>query len=129
MSLVFRNAPLQEMLVELRWTADLSLMAGQIAHDDGATSASVTDPFEQSMPFLNALDAALAECGYLHVTHFPMADWRVGDVPLRRWRQPNDPTVAIQAGLGVYSIHGSPPYQSWKAFRSRVSVRCRRLWW
>jgi uncharacterized protein (TIGR04255 family) len=45
---------------------------------------------------------------------------RVGDVPLRRWRQPNDATVAIQAGLGVYSIHGFPPYQSWKAFRSRV---------
>jgi uncharacterized protein (TIGR04255 family) len=121
----FVKAPLVELIAELRWTP---IMASGEPIPQGPEPGNPAQPvflltdtkFEE---FFMRLGGELFQAGFqrserLVPPGFPTVPYQ----PIVRYRSDTVPTKSVlyQVGSGVFSIHGVPPYRSWKEFSPSV---------
>lgn len=125
MAISFAKAPLVELIAELRWVP--TTPSGQPipqGPDPGNPLQPVlllTDTkFEE---FFMRLGGELFQVGFQRSERLvPPGFPSVPHQPIVRYRSDKAPnkSVLYQIGSGVFSVHGVPPYQSWKEFAPSV---------
>jgi uncharacterized protein (TIGR04255 family) len=118
----FKNAPLVELVAELRWGPQMALVPA------GANPVFALMP-GQHEDFFNRFSSSVAEVGYERAERIlpPGFPAMQGQATLRyRKRAPEDGTSLYQIGNGVFTANITPPYHSLKAFRPIVEqgVEC-----
>jgi uncharacterized protein (TIGR04255 family) len=114
----FKNAPLVELVAELRWGPQVAPMPG------GANPVLAVVP-GQHEDFFNRFSSSVAALGYERAERilppgFPAVP---GQATLRyRKRAPEDGTSLYQIGNGVFTANITPPYHSWREFRPVVEL-------
>lgn len=119
MDFVYRNAPLIEVIVEVRWK-----LVALSAVPNGAV-----DPFfEEALP---TFQAALRELGYGHSERLVVGDFPLEMMPgqpIWRFRQEPGRWPLYQLGPGLLTVNATPPhYGGWSQFRDMVSHGVRAL--
>ena len=116
MSLSFANAPLVEIIAELRWIPpqEVPVLSQQqpIAFQISFFGGSKQDEF-----FMR-LGAKLHQQGFPAVERLvPPGFVTLLYQPIYRYKQAVEPSpVLYQAGAGLFSANGIPPYRSWEEF-------------
>ncbi|CAO4184898.1 hypothetical protein EEDFHM_04637 [Methylorubrum populi] len=112
MDFVYRNAPLIEVIVEVRWKLfALSAIPG-----------GAVDPF-----FIEALPVFqenLRKIGYGHTERLVAGDFPLEMMPGQPiWRFRREPSLwpLYQLGPGLLTMNAVPPYRGWVHFRDMVS--------
>jgi len=110
MSVTFKNAPLVEMVAELRWGESTQ----PVQPNTPAVMQGVGPELDQ---FLMRLSGEVYQHGFQRAERlvppgFPVFPFQ----PMFRFRKddPTDNSVLFQAGSGLFSVHAVPPYRSWK---------------
>jgi uncharacterized protein (TIGR04255 family) len=116
----FAKAPLLEIVAELRWLSKITLVPpsgtdSQIQPSIVFSGASEEEFFDKLGSELYARQFQKSE--RLIPAGFPA----IANQPIFRYRNENEKSVLYQAGPGVFSIHGTPPYRSWKEFSPFVA--------
>jgi uncharacterized protein (TIGR04255 family) len=125
MDLVFRNAPLVEIVSELRWQP----APGEIVEPIQATPGSLVPPFmlgtNNLETFFHRFGGELYQRGFqlterLYPAGFPTP---LGQVSCRyRSNDPAKATILYQVGAGIFSANATPPYRSWSIFAPEVRL-------
>ncbi|MGH9691196.1 MAG: TIGR04255 family protein [Candidatus Acidiferrales bacterium] len=115
MTLTFKNAPLVELIAELRWREPFSPLAG-VHHPLQGLSA----PLDQ---FFIRLGGELYQHGFQQVERLVPPNFPV--LPMQavyRFRRlaTADTSMLFQVGDGTFSAHAVPPYHSWGAVKGTV---------
>lgn len=106
MSITFRNAPVVEIIAELRWGEPKLIIGGQdldtlfIRFGAEATKQGFTI-FERALP-----------------PGAPIGPFQA----VYRYRSESSQGRLLQLGNGVFTANATPPYQSWEAFAPEVRV-------
>jgi uncharacterized protein (TIGR04255 family) len=121
MSVTFKNAPLVELIAELRWDVTRPT-AHSVQMPMGISS-------EQDQFFMR-LGGELYQHGFQQAERlippgFPVLPQQV--VYRFRKHSSEDSSVLFHAGLGVFSTHATPPYRSWDAVKATVEIGVRAL--
>jgi uncharacterized protein (TIGR04255 family) len=122
----FENAPLVEIVAELRWTpADLALAPQQTSAP--AISIATSQPASLDQ-LVNTFSGELYQKDFRQLERLiPPAFPVVLHQPIFRFRKgQNDPAV-FQLGLGLFSANGLQPYRSWIDFRPVVELGVKAL--
>ena len=100
-----KNAPLVEIIAELRW-------------EDGLTTKPPSIFFGMDESLYVRLGIALGKQGYdrLERTQPEGMPAQSGSVVYRYRRDDDQQNTLYQAGPGVFTANGLPPYNSWKEF-------------
>ena len=109
MSVTFKNAPLAEVIAELRWgTGATPLPVGSVINFQNSPP--------DNDPFLSSLGEELGRSKFsrserLIPPGFPSFPFQ----PVTRFRQDasGETSLIIQAGAGIFSFNAIPPYHSW----------------
>src|SRR5437879_9304575 len=120
MSLTFAKAPLVEIVVELRWIPPQTQIGGA---QSPSPQISVAVPFFSSSKldeFFMRVGIQLHQHGFTVVERLMPPGFSVLHQPVYRYRKGADPSVLVQAGDGIFSIHAIPPYHSWEKFLPEV---------
>lgn len=115
MNETFRNAPLVEIIAELRW---------RVPRLDGvdASGSPVQLPFvradDATTAFFHRVTGAVAKLGFnrleqLSPPGIPMLLPRMA----YRYRRADEYPVLMQVGPGLFSVNALPPYKAWVEFR------------
>jgi uncharacterized protein (TIGR04255 family) len=117
----FDNAPLVEIVAELRWTpADLSL-APQSPGAPGLAIAT-TQPASLDQLF-NTFSGELYQKGFTRIERLIPAGFpAMLHQPIFRFRKDDKDPALFQIGLGLFSANGLQPYRSWKDFSPTVEL-------
>lgn len=116
MSVTFANAPLVEIITELRWVP-----AQQVSVPSTQQPVAFQIPFlggSKQDEFFMRLGARLHQQGFQAVERlvppgFPTLVYQ----PIYRYKMAVEQSpVLYQAGAGLFSAHGIPPYRSWDEF-------------
>jgi uncharacterized protein (TIGR04255 family) len=115
MSISFANAPLVEIIAELRWTPTQEVLVPPqqpIAFQISFLMGSKQDEF-----FMR-LGAKLHQNGFPAVERLVPPNFvTLLYQPIYRYKQAVEPSpVLYQAGAGLFSANGIPPYRSWEDF-------------
>lgn len=117
----FENAPLVEIVAELRWTpADLSL----VPQPPGAPGLAIaaTQPASLDQLF-NTFNGELYQKGFTRIERLVPAGFpAVLHQPIFRFRKDDNDPALFQIGLGLFSANGLQPYRSWTEFRPTVEL-------
>ncbi len=120
MSSTLENAPLVELIAELRWDSQAALrapVAGGAGHAFMANSAGALDGF--FMRFGGAVSIlGYSESERLVPVQFPT----FAHQPIYRFKQKGDGETRslYQVGGGIFSANAVPPYRSWSTFEPVV---------
>lgn len=116
MTLTFANAPLVEIVTELRWVPPQQVSIPQqpsaISFQFSLSGGSRQDEF-----FMR-LGAKLHQLGFQAVERLvPPGFVTLLYQPIYRYKKASEQSpVQYQAGAGLFSAHGIPPYRSWEEF-------------
>lgn len=116
MSITFAKAPLIEIIVELRWVPPQIALQPQ---QQGIPLVIPTLGSSKLDEFFMRLGGRLHQQGFQAVERLLPPGFSVLHQPTYRYRKTADPLsspVLCQAGDGLFSIHGLPPYHSWESF-------------
>ena len=105
---VYEDAPLVEVLAELRW---------QLLPIASMPGAEIDPHFERGHP---KVQEALAENGFSHVERLVPNDVPfevVAGSPIFRYRLAPDRWPLVQLGPGIMTVNITPPYEGWAEFR------------
>lgn len=119
MSATIQNAPLVELVAELRWTTGAAVQPGAEAQ-----AAAEMDRY------MDTFAAAVAEGGYVRSERLVPVGALVAPHQFcyRMKRLDEASTTSLfQVGPGVFSANGVPPYESWKEFTKVVEFGLERL--
>jgi uncharacterized protein (TIGR04255 family) len=123
MTVTFGNAPLVEIIAELRWNPQP--LGSQIGGGNNAPIAVMPVNTNSLDEFFMRFGGAVYKHGFeraerLIPTGFPFMVFQ----PVYRYRKPSeeDASVLYQVGAGVFSANAIPPYQSWNAFSPKVEA-------
>lgn len=114
-STIYQNAPLVELIVELRWHVDVSSPLGGpqfVTH----TSAS----FDQ---WFNRFSSKLESQGYVNLERLVPHDFpALAYQPIYRYKRKHEAAFPlIQFGHGIFTMNAGPPnYIDWEGFRPEV---------
>jgi uncharacterized protein (TIGR04255 family) len=117
MSLTFAKAPLIEIVVELRWVPPQVTLQGQ--QQPGIPLLIPTLGGSKLDEFFMRLGSRLHQQGFQAVERLLPPGFSMLHQPVYRYRKAADPSpspVLCQAGDGLFSVHGVPPYHSWEEF-------------
>lgn len=117
----FNNAPLVELVSELRW--------GGIALGASDVSQAMISPAGQHEEFFMRFGSKVGALGYERIERLVPPGFLVPQFqPTYRFRKrgPEQGTTVYQVGSGVFTANITPPYHSWKQFRPVVEhgVEC-----
>ena len=121
MSLSFRDAPLVELVAELRW--------GPLPVQWPVPGPAAPPPFIEAMPYLEQFFMHMGAEVYQH--GFRRAERLIPEgfptlpfTPVYRYRResPDNSSVFYQVGSGVFAANALPPYQSWDTFEPHVRI-------
>ena len=119
MSVTYGNAPLIEIVAELRWAQGASPMIGA-----GSSGPVLMLPFGQpsSEQFLASFSNEVAADGFIRSERLvPMGMQAAPGQPSVRFRRDGSGSPSmLQAGPSFFSANSVPPYESWKAFSPEV---------
>ena len=114
MKISFENAPLVEVIAELRW--GLPELSTQPA---AGTSIQITAPSTSDEGFFTLFSTEIAAEGFrmaerLVPAGFPAFPFQ----PVYRFRRvtPDAGSTLYQLGANIFSAHATPPYRSWHEF-------------
>jgi uncharacterized protein (TIGR04255 family) len=115
----FENAPLVELIAELRW------MAGAIAPQGQPQPATIIFAPNQNEAFFMRFGSKIGAIGYGLIDRIVPAGFP--PMPFQatyRFRKnpPEEGTTIYQIGNGVFSANITPPYHSWAQFRPVVQT-------
>lgn len=121
MNETFQNAPLVEIVAELRWQIP------QLAGADQKTGNRVQLPFVEASDEMTALfhrtTTAVGKHGFdrLEQLGSPSSSMPVL-LPqmIYRYRRTDEEPVLAQVGPGMFSVNALPPYKSWREFRPHL---------
>jgi uncharacterized protein (TIGR04255 family) len=115
MSETFRNAPLVEIVVELRWPMR---QLPAIDSSGNATSLFVTPLDNAVEAFFHRVTGAVGKHGFTHLERLvpPEVPVLLPQMIYRDRRSDEEP-VLTQVGPGLFSVNALPPYRSWVQFR------------
>ena len=118
MSTQFENAPIVELVAEVRWHTSGS----QEITDAKLGSTFSIDSVNPSLEnFLARFSAGAAKAGYvLSERIVPIGVPTMPGQPIYRYRSPDIGGILVQAGWGVATINAVPPYKSWTDFSPRL---------
>jgi uncharacterized protein (TIGR04255 family) len=116
MSVTFANAPLVEIIAELRWVPPQQM---EIPSQQQPIAFQI--PFfggSKQDEFFMRLGAKLHQQGFQAVERLmPPGFMTLVYQPIYRYKMAAEPSPVIyQAGAGLFSAHGIPPYRSWEEF-------------
>jgi uncharacterized protein (TIGR04255 family) len=115
----FVNAPLIELLAEVRWKTTTS-------STDDTSMADESLVLEDASPdFYRRMAVGLGKLGFTLSERLVPAEYEVPDgSSTYRYLNPDDTetTVVYQVGDGIFSINGIPPYKTWTEFRPSVQA-------
>jgi len=117
MGLTFAKAPLIEIVVELRWVPPQ--VALQEQQQSRIPLLIPTLGGSKLDEFFMRLGSRLHQQGFLAVERLLPPGFSMLHQPVYRYRRAADPSpspVLCQAGDGLFSVHGVPPYHSWGKF-------------
>lgn len=118
MAITFKNAPLVELVAELRWEPQLSRATDQGGNElQLPRSLLDTSEFEE---FFQRFGGAIYQHGFKQMERLvPHGVPLLHDRVVCRYRhedQRNNPVLA-QVGPSIFSVNALPPYRSWNEFR------------
>src|SRR5712692_4130655 len=129
MSLTFAKAPLLEIVVELRWVPPQITL--QVQQQQGVVPLVIPTLGSSKLDeFFMRLGGRLHQQGFLAVERLLPPGFSMLHQPVYRYRKAADPSpspVLCQAGDGLFSVHGVPPYHSWEKFYAVVENGIRAL--
>jgi uncharacterized protein (TIGR04255 family) len=117
MTVTFRNAPLIEMIAELRWGE-----APAIQQNLPFVMPSMGPDFEQ---FFMRFGGEVYQHGFQRTERLVPAGFPVFPYqPVFRYRRDASGETALlfQVGSGVFTANATPPYRSWKTVQSSVRI-------
>jgi len=124
MNATFENAPLVEIIAEIRWNPQPSHLQVAMGHGTAATPVMAlnTNSFEE---FFMRFGGEVYQQGFelserLVPAGFPMMLFQ----PVYRYRKAarEDASVLYQVGAGIFSANAIPPYRSWDTFSPTVEA-------
>lgn len=124
MTVSFENAPLVEIIAELRWNPQpLPPQAvGGVGSAPMTVMAVNTNSFDE---FFMRFGGEVYQHGFQRAervvpTGFPLMMFQ----PVYRYRKSadSDASVLYQAGVGMFSANAIPPYRSWDSFSPKVEA-------
>lgn len=115
MNETFRNAPLVEIVAELRWQVP------QLAGVD-ASGNQVQLPFTQAdnatTAFFHRVTGAVGKLGFNRLEQLSPPGMPVLLPQMTyRYRRADEHPVLMQVGPGLFSVNALPPYKAWAEFR------------
>ena len=123
MTVTFGNAPLVEIIAELRWNPQPP--PSQIAGGGNTTVAVMSVNTNSLDEFFMRFGGEVYQQGFQRAervvpTGFPFMLFQ----PVYRYRKATDldASVLYQIGAGMFSANAIPPYQSWDAFSPTVDA-------
>jgi len=114
-NITYENAPLVELIVELRWNVNVANVPG--------APPFITDKSSVFDYWFNRFSNELEGLGYNAIERLLPHDIPpVAHQPVFRYRKKRDsPFPVVQFGHGVFSVNAGPPgYVSWEKFRPEV---------
>lgn len=115
MSETLKNAPLVEIVAELRWQMP-ALTAADQSGNQVRLSGSFTD--DATMAFFHRVTGAVGKHGFDRLEQlFPSGLPVLLSQMLYRYRRTDERPVLAQVGPGMFSVNALPPYKSWDEFR------------
>ena len=123
---LFENAPLVEIVAELRWTpADLALAPQPTSAPAIAIATSQPASLDQ---LVNTFSGELYQKDFRQLERLiPPAFPVVLHQPIFRFRKGQNDPALFQLGLGLFSANGLQPYRSWIDFRPVVELGVKAL--
>lgn len=118
MPLTFKNAPLVELIAELRWEPPLSTATDQGGNQQQIPRSLLNTPeFEE---FFQRFGGAIYQHGFSQMERLvpygvPLPHDRI--VCRYRHQDQSSYPVLAQVGPSIFSINALPPYKSWNDFR------------
>jgi len=106
---IYKNAPLLEVICELRWTLQQLPAAPHVQHD----------PFFSDL--LDAIKPAAIERGFSHLEILQPEDVPREVRPFvvdHRFRRAKNTWPLFQIGPGVFTVNAVPPYGGWTSLRT-----------
>lgn len=119
MSESFPNAPLVELVAEVRWIHPNHSLPGAEPLDAFAP----VDPDEANRQLYEKVAAGLAMYGYLRAERLlPPGFAASAHTPVYRYAgvAEDESRIAFMVGPGVFSINAIPPYRTWDHFKPEV---------
>ncbi|MGH8111044.1 MAG: TIGR04255 family protein, partial [Rhodanobacteraceae bacterium] len=113
MSRTFQNAPLVEIVAELRWAAP-GLSAKDKAGHAVIAPLTLTSAIE---PFFVRISGAVAKRGFDRSESIVPAGPVLPHQMIYRYRRSDERPVLAQVGPGRFSVNALPPYKTWAEFR------------
>ncbi len=117
MGLSFKNSPLVEIIAEIRW--DLPWVNQTSAEDTGSVVSI------QHEEFYMRFGGKVAAAGFERIERLvPPNFFQLPYQPVYRFRHNAEERGArlYQLGMGLFSVHATPPYKSWAEFKPLVSA-------
>ena len=118
MTVTFKNAPLVELVAELRWGGSPQM----VQPDMPIVMQGMGPDLDQ---FFMRLGGEVYQHGFKRAERlvppgFPVFPYQ----PVMRYRKENsdDSSVLFQAGQGLFSVNAVPPYRSWETVSSVVKT-------
>lgn len=121
MDIVFRNAPLVEIIAELRWQP--AELVSPMPQTPGVFQPAFIVGANVLESFFHRFGGELYKRGFQSTERVFPAGFPapLGQVSCRyRNNQPEKSTILYQVGAGVFSANATPPYRSWSNFAPEV---------
>lgn len=119
MSEHFPNAPLVELMVEVRWEAVSPVIDEPVDVGEEFSFDPVSDELFQTF------GRKLAAAGYARSERLSPAGFPApAGMPVYRFSssEENENSILFQIGSGILSVNAVPPYQSWSVFRPKAAL-------
>jgi len=120
--IIFRNAPLVEIVVELRWQPGAGQMPIPLSPTGPVQPQFSLVVGSQLDAFMNRFGSEIAQHGFRRVERLipPGIPMIPGQVVTRFKSDSDKVTVLYQVGPGVFTANATPPYRSWENFLPEV---------
>lgn len=117
MPITFKNSPLVELIVELKWDIGVQQIAGA---PPGAPAGVALNPAECEAFFMRFTGPAFG-AGYKQIERlvphgFPL----FAHQPVMRFRPGEGKGLLFQVGPGILTVNAMPPYKSWADFEPEI---------
>jgi len=125
MAVTFAKSPLVEIVVELRWLSGAVLPVQAAGHAQAAPPVPVFLGNAKAEEFFMGLGGEFYKAGFQRSERLiPPGFPTVLGQPVVRYRSDDAERKAIlyQAGPGLFTVNGIPPYQSWDTFSPAVTA-------
>jgi uncharacterized protein (TIGR04255 family) len=123
MSVTYRNAPLVELVAELRWDPFGLLPPVYTAPGTSLLHASLAAPRAKDEEIFQKFGAIVSERGYTRMERLIPKGFVAAPARAVCKFLPADPSMSspkFQIGMGVVTVNATPPYKSWADFYPTV---------